>query len=149
MIKSTLLGLAGAVLLGGMAVAAEPESCKTVRFSDVGWTDITATTGLTSAVLEGLGYQTSAEILSVPVTYQSLKNGDIDVFQDGFVTATGLATYAFEDPAIPAGFAPFMSAAATNVAPREFVAGFATPVVAVISTSPCVPHVPNCCCTDW
>ena len=80
MIKSTLLGLAGAVLVGGMAVAAEPESCKTVRFSDVGWTDITATTALTSAVLEGLGYQTSAEILSVPVTYQSLKNGDIDVF---------------------------------------------------------------------
>ena len=80
MIKSTLLGLAGAVLVGGMAVAAEPESCKTVRFSDVGWTDITATTALTSVVLEGLGYQTSAEILSVPVTYQSLKNGDIDVF---------------------------------------------------------------------
>ena len=80
MIKSTLLGLAGAVLVGGMAVAAEPESCKAVRFSDVGWTDITATTALTSVVLEGLGYQTSAEILSVPVTYQSLKNGDIDVF---------------------------------------------------------------------
>ena len=80
MIKTTLLGLAGAVLVGGMAVAAEPESCKAVRFSDVGWTDITATTALTSVVLEGLGYQTSAEILSVPVTYQSLKNGDIDVF---------------------------------------------------------------------
>ena len=80
MIKSTLLGLASAVLVGGMAVAAEPESCKAVRFSDVGWTDITATTALASAVLEGLGYQTSAEILSVPVTYQSLKNGDIDVF---------------------------------------------------------------------
>ena len=28
------------------AVAAEPESCKTVRFSDVGWTDITATTAV-------------------------------------------------------------------------------------------------------
>ena len=80
MIKTTLLGLAGAVLVGGMAVAAEPESCKAVRFSDVGWTDITATTALTPVVLEGLGYQTSAEILSVPVTYQSLKNGDIDVF---------------------------------------------------------------------
>ncbi|MFL5336525.1 MAG: choline ABC transporter substrate-binding protein [Geminicoccaceae bacterium] len=80
MIKTALLGLAGAVLVGGMAIAAEPDSCKTVRFSDVGWTDITATTALTSVVLEGLGYQTSAEILSVPVTYQSLKNGDIDVF---------------------------------------------------------------------
>ena len=69
MIKTALMGLAGAVLVGGLAIAAEPDSCKSVRFSDVGWTDITATTALTSAVLEGLGYQTSAEILSVPVTY--------------------------------------------------------------------------------
>ena len=80
MIRKTILGLAGVVLASGVAAAAEPESCKTVRFSDVGWTDITATTGLTSVVLEGLGYETRADILSVPVTYQSLKNGDIDVF---------------------------------------------------------------------
>ena len=80
MIKSTLMGLAGVLLVGGVAAAAEPDSCKTVRFSDVGWTDITATTGLASVVLQGLGYETRADILSVPVTYQSLKNGDIDVF---------------------------------------------------------------------
>ena len=80
MIKSTLLGLAGAVLVGWLATAAEPESCKTVRFSDVGWTDITATTALASVVLQGLGYETRADILAVPVTYQSLQNGDIDVF---------------------------------------------------------------------
>nr|WP_322100159.1 choline ABC transporter substrate-binding protein [Geminicoccus harenae] len=65
---------------GGGLRAAEPESCKTVRFADVGWTDITATTSLASVVLEGLGYQPSSTILSVPVTYQSLGNGDIDVF---------------------------------------------------------------------
>ena len=80
MIKRTLMGLAGAVLVADAAVAAEPESCKTVRFSDVGWTDITATTALASVVLEGLGYKPRTDILSVPVTYQSLKNGDIDVF---------------------------------------------------------------------
>ena len=54
--------------------------CDTVRFSDVGWTDITSTTALTSVVLEGLGYETSTQMLSVPVTYKSLENGDIDVF---------------------------------------------------------------------
>jgi glycine betaine/proline transport system substrate-binding protein len=69
-----------AILLAGAASAAEPESCKTVRFSDVGWTDITATTALTSVVLEGLGYEPTATVLSVPVTYQSLANKDIDVF---------------------------------------------------------------------
>ena len=68
------------VCSAGSAWASEPESCTTVRFSDVGWTDITATTALTSAVLEGLGYTTEAEVLSVPVTYASLENGDIDVF---------------------------------------------------------------------
>ncbi len=74
------MGLAGAVLISTVAAAAEPDSCKTVRFSDVGWTDITSTTAVASVVLEGLGYKTRADILSVPVTYQSLKNGDIDVF---------------------------------------------------------------------
>jgi glycine betaine/proline transport system substrate-binding protein len=51
-----------------------------VRFSDVGWTDITATTAATSLVLEALGYETTTDILSVPVTYASMAQGDIDVF---------------------------------------------------------------------
>jgi glycine betaine/proline transport system substrate-binding protein len=54
--------------------------CEKVRFSDVGWTDITATTALSSVVLQGLGYETSTQMLSVPVTYKSIENGDIDVF---------------------------------------------------------------------
>ncbi|NVK33654.1 MAG: choline ABC transporter substrate-binding protein [Rhodobacteraceae bacterium] len=66
--------------LSGAAQAAEAESCKTVRFSDVGWTDITATTATASVVLEALGYEPETKILSVPVTYASLKNKDIDVF---------------------------------------------------------------------
>ena len=60
--------------------SADPESCKAVRFSDVGWTDITATTAATSVVLEALGYAPEAIVLSVPITYASLKNNDIDVF---------------------------------------------------------------------
>jgi glycine betaine/proline transport system substrate-binding protein len=54
--------------------------CDKVTFSDVGWTDITATTAATSVVLEALGYETETKILSVPVTYISLSKGDIDVF---------------------------------------------------------------------
>jgi len=71
------------VLMLAVSIAALPAraaDCGTVRFSDVGWTDITATTAATSVVLEGLGYKTDTKILSVPVTYQSLANGDIDVF---------------------------------------------------------------------
>lgn len=71
-----------AALLAGTTAprAAEPDSCKTVRFADVGWTDITATTALTSRILEGLGYETRTDVLAVPVTYASMKNKDIDVF---------------------------------------------------------------------
>jgi len=54
--------------------------CETVRFSDVGWTDITATTAIASEVLAGMGYDTKTQMLSVPVTYKSLENNDIDVF---------------------------------------------------------------------
>ncbi len=73
-------GLALGLMMTGTALAAEPESCKTVRFSDVGWTDITATTAATTVVLDALGYDTEVKILSVPVTYASLKNKDIDIF---------------------------------------------------------------------
>lgn len=54
--------------------------CDTVRFSDVGWTDITVTTATTSIILNALGYETTTDILSVPVTYASMAEGDIDVF---------------------------------------------------------------------
>ncbi|TXR46797.1 choline ABC transporter substrate-binding protein [Phyllobacterium endophyticum] len=68
------------VLCAGTAFAAEAESCKTVRFADVGWTDITATTATASEVLKALGYSTDTKVLSVPVTYASLGKKDIDVF---------------------------------------------------------------------
>lgn len=62
------------------ALAAEPASCQSVRFADVGWTDITATTAVVSEVLKGMGYKPSTQVLSVPVTYSSLKAKKIDVF---------------------------------------------------------------------
>ncbi|AXI47165.1 glycine/betaine ABC transporter substrate-binding protein [Sulfitobacter sp. SK012] len=64
-------------LSAGFAAA---EGCDAVTFSDVGWTDITATTAATTVVLEALGYETDIKILSVPVTYTSMAAGDIDVF---------------------------------------------------------------------
>ena len=64
----------------GTAAAAEADSCKTVRFGDVGWSDIAATTGTASVVLQGLGYKTTTQIASVPVVFLGLKKKDIDVF---------------------------------------------------------------------
>ena len=60
--------------------SADGPSCKTVRMSDVGWTDVTATTAVMSVLLRDLGYQPQVTVLSVPVTFASMKNKDIDVF---------------------------------------------------------------------
>lgn len=69
-----------ALMPASPAYSAEAAACENVRFSDVGWTDITATTALTTQVLKALGYKTDIKMLSVPVTYASLSKGDIDVF---------------------------------------------------------------------
>lgn len=83
-ISQVMTGVAAAAIFAfvpmSAAQAAESEACKAVRFSDVGWTDITATTATATVVLTALGYEPITQVLSVPVTYSSLKNKDIDVF---------------------------------------------------------------------
>ncbi len=78
--KSAFVALPMALALAGPALAADGDTCTKVRFADVGWTDIAATTGAASVVLEGLGYQPEVQLLALPVTFASLANGDIDVF---------------------------------------------------------------------
>ena len=73
-LKSTLSVLAVCAAMPAFA------DCSSITFSDVGWTDITATTAATTVVLEALGYETDIKVLSVPVTYISMAEGDIDVF---------------------------------------------------------------------
>ncbi|MDF2141746.1 choline ABC transporter substrate-binding protein [Paenirhodobacter sp. CAU 1674] len=76
-LRSLLLAGAASLTLAGTAQAA---GCDKVIFSDVGWTDITATTAVASTVLQALGYETDVKVLSVPVTYAALGGGDVDVF---------------------------------------------------------------------
>jgi glycine betaine/proline transport system substrate-binding protein len=66
---------------------ADPPSCRTVRFSDVGWTDVTSTTALTAQLLRDIGYTPAVTVLSVPVTFASIKNNDIDVFLGNWMPA--------------------------------------------------------------
>ena len=85
------IAAAGGLLLVALAftanAATEPQSCRTVRFADIGWTDVTATTGLASHLLRLLGYEPRVTVLSVPVTFASLKNRDIDVFLGNWMPA--------------------------------------------------------------
>ena len=66
---------------------ADDAACKSLRLSDPSWTDINATNGAASVVLEALGYAPDVKLLSVPIGYQSMKSGEIDVFLGNWMPA--------------------------------------------------------------
>lgn len=99
-LRIALLGTAVTFALAGSAFA---EGCDKIVFSDVGWTDITATTAATTLVLEALGYETETSLLSVPVTYTGLSQGDIDVFLGNWM------------PTMEADLAPYRDAGTVEV----------------------------------
>lgn len=76
--KTTTLG--ALALFAALPSAALANECATVRFAEVGWTDITATTALASEVLEALGYSPRVDTVSVPIAYAGMRNNDFDVF---------------------------------------------------------------------
>lgn len=90
------LHLAAAAL--ALATAPAFAQCEKVTFSDVGWTDITATTATVTLILEALGYETETKLLSVPVTYAAMAEGDVDVFLGNWM------------PTMEADIAPFREA---------------------------------------
>ena len=63
-----------------LPVTAFASECSSVRFAEVGWTDITVTTALASEVLEALGYEPRVDTVSVPIAYAGIRNNDFDVF---------------------------------------------------------------------
>lgn len=79
-------GVVGLCLMG-TAAAADPAACKTVRMSDPGWTDITATNAIAGVLLKALGYEQKVESVGVPITFQGLKTGQIDVFLGNWMPA--------------------------------------------------------------
>ncbi|SOC15463.1 glycine betaine ABC transporter substrate-binding protein [Rhodobacter maris] len=87
--KFSVQGLLAASVLcavAGLAQADEP-SCATIRLSDPGWTDITATNGVASVVTKALGYAPQVGTLSVPIGYEAMKTGDLDVFLGNWMPA--------------------------------------------------------------
>ncbi|WP_447528742.1 choline ABC transporter substrate-binding protein [Vreelandella sp. TE19] len=67
-------------VLTALPAAAMADECTTVRFAEVGWTDITATTAMASEVLDALGYEPRVDTVSVPIAYAGMRNNDFDVF---------------------------------------------------------------------
>src|SRR5690348_15503828 len=89
-LAAALLGLWAAPGKTAWAEAAGPDSveaCQRLRFADIGWSDVAATTALTAALLRRAGYAPHIEILSLPVTLMGLKTGDVDVFLGNWMPA--------------------------------------------------------------
>lgn len=84
LLSSTILAMA---VIAAPALAHDPQSCAKVRLSDPGWTDITATNGVATAVLQGLGYTPNVATLSVPIGYEALKKAETDVFLGNWMPA--------------------------------------------------------------
>jgi len=99
--KTLLAATAFTALAATTAQAGDAESCKAVRFADVGWTDIQVITGIASNIFDALGYASEVKTLSVPVTYASMKNKDIDVFLGNWMPSmTADVTPYFEDKSV-------------------------------------------------
>ena len=79
--------IAALALSATPALADDAGTCGTVRLSDPGWTDITATNGLASVMLESLGYTPDVQTLSVPIGYEALKGAQIDAFLGNWMPA--------------------------------------------------------------
>ena len=98
------LGIVAATLLAvvsgnanAAAATADPPSCRMVRLADVGWTAETATTAVLAQMLADLGYKPVITVLSVPVTLESMKNGDIDVFLGNWMPAQAAMLQPYTD----------------------------------------------------
>jgi glycine betaine/proline transport system substrate-binding protein len=97
-LRTTLLAAAASLAFAlPAATAAQAADCGKVTLSDVGWTDITATTATTSVILNALGYDTETKILSVPVTYTSMAQGDVDVFLGNWMPSMAANIKPFKD----------------------------------------------------
>ena len=93
----TALAAAACVLATQPAYAADPQTCRDVKMAAPGWTDIDATNAMAGVVLKALGYRQDVANLSVPITYQGLKKGQVDVFLGNWMPAQAPLVKPFVD----------------------------------------------------
>ena len=115
MIVARATVLLAALIVGTLNVtqagAAEAADCRTVRFADVGWSDITATTSLATVLLQGLGYKPTTTIASIPIALAGLKKNSLDVF------------LGYWNPSMNTMIAPFLEEKSLEVLPTPNLAG--------------------------
>lgn len=67
-------------LFGAPAAFADDATCSKIKSADLGWTDIAITTNTAAVILKSLGYNMENTLLGLTVSYEALKNKDVDIF---------------------------------------------------------------------
>ncbi|AXF16774.1 choline ABC transporter substrate-binding protein [Paraburkholderia caledonica] len=120
--KQAMCSVALLCAAASFASAAEPQSCMQVNMAGPGWTDIDATNAMTGVVLKALGYKQKVANLSVPITYQGLKKGQIDVFLGNWMPAQAPVVKPFEEEKSIVVVHPNLSNAKFTLAVPDYVA---------------------------
>ena len=116
---TTVVLLITACLLYSNALASNK-----VRFASVSWTGVTVKTELAKNILNSLGYDASSVILSVPIVYQAMENGDADIFLGNWMPSMAtIANKFFEKDAVIQYVANMPGAKYTLAAPTYAVDG--------------------------
>ncbi|PRY06666.1 MULTISPECIES: choline ABC transporter substrate-binding protein [unclassified Paraburkholderia] len=120
--RQAVTGVALLCAAATFASAAEPQSCTQVNMAGPGWTDIDATNAMTGVLLKALGYKQNVANLSVPITYQGLKKGQIDVFLGNWMPAQAPVVKPFEEEKSIEVVHPNLSNAKFTLAVPDYVA---------------------------
>ncbi len=126
-LRRTTLALAAALAAAfgsaqPAAQAAEPASCSDVHMAGPGWSDIDATNATAGVVLDALGYHQRVANLSVPITFQGLKKGQVDVFLGNWMPAQGPLVKPFVDEKSIEVLHPNLTHAKFTLAVPDYVA---------------------------
>jgi glycine betaine/proline transport system substrate-binding protein len=119
--KFLAVGASLAALSSG-TFAADAESCKAVRFADVGWTEIQVISEIASGMFNSLGYTGEVKTLSVPITFASLKSKDVDVFFGNWMPSQTADIQPYLDDKSIEQLVPNMEGAGYGIVVPQYVA---------------------------
>lgn len=76
----TTAACVAALSLAGTAVAQDSDQCQSVGLANVNWTGVTIKSEMMGYLLDTLGYETELTTASVPIAFQSVADGQRDIF---------------------------------------------------------------------
>jgi glycine betaine/proline transport system substrate-binding protein len=79
--------------------SASANQCRRVHIGLVNWTDVEATTALTSVLMKQLGFRVRTSVHTVPKTLEKLSNGKVDAFLGNWMPSNSTSIQPYLDDA--------------------------------------------------